>query len=90
MIYPGTAPTLVPNTRYSWELGTADQHAETASFEIVSPSDAQRIREALDLLTPAPLATLHVLLGDIYERGGLAELADREFAEARDRVTRRP
>jgi len=129
VIYPGTAPTLVPNTRYSWELGTSDQHAETASFEIVSPSDAQRIREALDLLTPATLAgyspstvvvlragllmqerlyaharrellaglaadrdepTLHVLLGDIYERVGLAELANREFAEALDRVTRRP
>jgi hypothetical protein len=34
--------------------------------------------------------TLHLLLGQVYERIGLRELATREFIEARDLSTRRP
>ncbi len=127
--YPASAPALVSNVRYSWQLDTSDLYVERTSFEVVSASNAQRIRDTLDLLAPATLAgysrstivvlraglllqerlyadarrellaglaadpdepTLHVLLGQVYERVGLAELAVREFAEARDRVSRRP
>jgi predicted Zn-dependent protease len=101
---------------------------EVALFDIGSETDTRRIREALELLTPASLTgyspstivvlraglliqerlyadarrelvaglaadpdepTLHLLLGDVYERIGLVEIAAREFAEARDRVGRR-
>ncbi len=34
--------------------------------------------------------TLHVLLGQVYERIGLGEMATREFIEARDLSSRRP
>ncbi len=34
--------------------------------------------------------TLHVLLGEVYERVGLSELSARELTEARDRLGRRP
>jgi hypothetical protein len=34
--------------------------------------------------------TLHLLLGEVYERVGLGEMATREFIEARDLSSRRP
>jgi Flp pilus assembly protein TadD len=34
--------------------------------------------------------TLHMLLGQVYDRIGLAELATRELVEARDLSSRRP
>ncbi len=126
--YRGAAPSAASTTAYAWELAASNQYLEVALFEIVSDADARRVREALDLLTPATLPgysrstivvlraglliqerlyadarheliarlaadpdepTLHVLLGEVYERIGLVEIAAREFAEARDRVGHR-
>ncbi len=126
--YLSPAPLPSSDTAYAWELAASNQQMEVALFDIVSETDTRRIREALELLTPASLTgyspstivvlraglliqerlyadarrelvaglaadpdepTLHLLLGDVYERIGLVEIAAREFAEARDRVGHR-
>ncbi len=126
--YRGGTASPASNAAYAWELAASNQYLEVALFEIVSEADARRVREALDLLTPATLPgysrstivvlraglllqerlyadarhelmvglsadpdepTLHILLGEVYERIGLVEIAAREFAEARDRVSHR-
>ena len=119
--YPSSAPALTPGTRYTWELSTQEQGAQTAAFEVAPAADAARVRDSLALLTPstapsyppATLAlmragllfqdtlyadarrelltaiaaspdepTLRLLLGHVYDRTGLTQLAATEFDEA--------
>jgi hypothetical protein len=127
--YPTSAPALQPGVRYLWQLEVEGQPVQQAEFEILSPADAARVRESLDILVPASLPgypassvaimragyllrdglnaearrelltalvrdpdepTLHMLLGQVYDTIGLAELAQREYIEARDLSARRP
>jgi len=126
--YPASAPALEPGVPYSWQLETSGQPVQRTEFEILPAGEAQRVRQALDLLVPASLPeysptslalmragyalrdrlyadarrellaalagdpdepTLHLLLGQVYEAIGLADLAQREFIEARDLSGRR-
>jgi hypothetical protein len=81
LTYGGAAPSPASTTAYAWELTASNQSLEVALFEIVSDADARRIREALDLLTPATLpgysqSTIIVL------RAGLL-IQERLYADAR-------
>ena len=120
--YPESAPALLPGVWYAWELEPRGYPAQRAEFELLTPSEAARVRASLDLLRPGALAgyprntivlmragfllqeglldgaqrellaaiasdpeesTLHELLGRVYERLGLRDLAAGEFAAAR-------
>jgi hypothetical protein len=129
LTYPASAATLSPGVRYSWEVEGPGQPIQRAEFELLSAAEAARVRETMDLITPAALPgssrssvavmragwlfqqqlyadsrrelmtalaadpdepTLHVLLGQVYERTGLGDMATREFIEARDLSSRKP
>ena len=116
--YPPGPPALQAGVRYTWELEAEGYPRERAQFELVPPSEAERVQAALALLEPATLAdyprntvalmragllfqeglyhearrelltavradpdepTLHRLLGHVYERVGLRDLAAQEF-----------
>jgi Flp pilus assembly protein TadD len=127
--YPASAPALRHGQRYAWELHTERQPVQRAEFEILTPSDAQRVQQGLGLLTPSALAgqpastvallragflvreglyqdarkellaaiavdasepTLHQLLGHVYDRMGMKDLATDSFDEARFLSAPRP
>ena len=55
LTYPASAPTLEPGGRYTWRLETVGQAPQETEFQILPAADAARVRESLDLLTPASL-----------------------------------
>lgn len=81
LAYPASAPKLTPGARYTWELGLLFQESLYA--------DARR--ELVAAIAAAPEeATLHLLLGQVYDRTGLRSLAADEFDEAEALAAPRP
>lgn len=127
--YPPAAPPLADGARYVWELQAPGHPVDRTEFEILSPSESARLRQALGLLeaetrsgyprnTRAVMraglffqeglylearrelaaairedsgeATLHLLLGGVYEQIGLPEQAADAFDAARRLAAGRP
>jgi hypothetical protein len=53
--YPASAPALEPGARYTWQLEATGQPPQQTEFQVLPAAEAVRVRESLDLLTPAPL-----------------------------------
>jgi hypothetical protein len=85
--YPASAPPLVDNVRYVWELQGPGQIVQRTDFELISESEAKRIRDTLSVLQRAaregyspgtvPLMRAAVLLDE-----GLYADASRELQAA--------
>jgi len=129
LLYPASAPPLVPGVPYRWELEAKDFPVQHGRFTILSPAESASIRENLAALEPAALPgyprntvilmragflfeqglyaearkellaaiaadpdepSLHLMLGHVYERTALADLAAEEFDEADFLSTRTP
>ena len=90
--YPADAPALAPNVRHTLQVTATGQPTQEAWFEVVDAARALLAREgllhdarrvvvaALDADRDEP--TLHLLLGDLYTRTGLGDLAAESFDEA--------
>jgi hypothetical protein len=81
LVYPSSAPALVPGERYVWELETKQHGVQAARFEVASRADAAAVIDSLAVLVPAqakgyPPATLSLM------RAGLL-FQHRFYADAR-------
>src|SRR5262245_10579375 len=89
LVYPAGATPLAEHGRYIWEIEAPGQPTQRAEFEVISQSEAIRIREALDTLQKSaregyspgtvPLMRAAVLLDE-----GLYADARRELQAAID------
>ena len=87
LAYPGSAPALTPGARYTWELETKDRGVQRASFDVATPADAARVKEALASLTPEsakgyPPATLSLMRAGLLFQETLYADARRELVTA--------
>ena len=87
VIYPASAPALEPGTRYFWQLETEGQPMQHAQFQIVSPAEAARVRESLDMLVPGylpgyPPSSIALMRAGYVLRDGLYADARRELLTA--------
>ncbi len=85
--YPTTAPPLRPAARYEWELLAAGHRAQRSYFDLLSESEALRIREALTTLEGVksegyPPATVTVMRAAILFNEGLFQEARRDLGAA--------
>jgi len=78
--YPTAAPLLRPDVGYEWELSAAGYRAQRSPFELLSDSEALRIRDALTALEGTkregyPPATIAVMRAAVLFHEGLFQEA---------------
>jgi hypothetical protein len=81
LAYPASAPALQPGGRYTWQLETTGHAPQETEFEVLSAADAARVRESLDLLTPASLPGYSASSVALMRAGYM--LQDGLYADAR-------
>ena len=87
LAYPSSAPALEPGVRYSWQLETGGHPMQQAEFQILSPDEAKRVRDSLDILVPAslpgyPPSSVALMRAGYVLRDGLYADARRELMTA--------
>jgi len=85
--YPASAPALEPGVRYTWQLEATGQAPQETEFQVLPAADAARVRESLDLLTPAtlpgyPASSVALMRAGYMLRDGLYADARRELLTA--------
>ena len=79
--YPNSAPALEPGVRYTWELEPTGQPAQQTEFQLLPQAAAARVRESLDLLSPASLSGYSASSVAMMRAG--YEMRDGLYADAR-------
>ena len=80
VVYPDSAPKLVPGVRYRWEVRLGDTRSERAHFEIVPDREWERIRTQLSAMTASggpttlTLARVSLLFQERLYQSALEEL----------------
>jgi hypothetical protein len=87
LAYPSSAPALEPGVRYFWQLETEGHPMQQAEFQILSPDEAKRVRDSLDILVPAslpgyPPPSVALMRAGYVLRDGLYADARRELMTA--------
>ena len=82
--YPDSAPPLEPGVEYGWELEATGHPSQHTRFQLLSPSDADRIRADLASLQPSmipgyPPTTITVIRVGLLLQEGLYDDARREL-----------
>jgi hypothetical protein len=85
--YPSSAPALSPGARYTWELETKEHGVQRASFDLVQPAEAARVKDSLATLSPAsargyPAGTLSLMRAGLLFQEGFYSDARRELLTA--------
>jgi len=79
--YPSSAPALEPGVNYTWQLEPTGQPMQQTEFQILPPADVARVRESLDLLSPASLSGYSASSVAMMRAG--YEMRDGLYADAR-------
>jgi hypothetical protein len=79
--YPSSAPALEPGVNYTWQLEPTGQPMQQTEFQILPPADVARVRESLDLLSPASLSGYSASSVAMVRAG--YEMRDGLYADAR-------
>ena len=87
LAYPASAPALEPGVRYTWQLEAGGQPLQQTEFQILPAAEAARVRESLDLLTPAslpgyPASSVALMRAGYVLKDGLYADARRELLTA--------
>jgi hypothetical protein len=87
VVYPADAPTLRAGVRYTWELESPGRPAERTGFEVLSDTDARRVRDALASVDRAIQAgysagTASVMRSALLFEEGLFAEASQELERA--------
>ena len=81
LTYPSSAPALEPGASYTWQLEPTGQSMQQTEFQILPPADAARVRESLELLSPASLSGYSASSVAMMRAG--YEMRDGLYADAR-------
>ena len=87
LAYPSSAPALEPGVRYTWQLEATGQPPQETEFQVLAAADTARVRESLDLLTPAslpgyPASSVALMRAGYMLKDGLYADARRELLTA--------
>jgi len=86
LAYPSTAPALASGVRHTWELDAPGRDRQATSFEIVTDTEAARIRAGLAALDAAtknyPRTTVAVMQAAMLYEEGLFADARRDLEQA--------